>query len=108
MRSVRRILFVPLGLLLLAVGSSLEAQDPGVPFSIGGAPFQGTERKWVAYITDRNPRWTLQIRPYVDGSKPAIAVDAQAECLVARSLMREQVAIFGHTTIATPTEIVAL
>jgi hypothetical protein len=51
------------------------------------------------------PRWTLQIRPNVGGSKPAKGADAQAGCVVARSLMREQVAFSGDTPIAPISEI---
>ncbi len=51
------------------------------------------------------PRWTLQIRPNVDSSKPAKGAGAQAACVVARSLMRDQVAFSGDTAIAPTSEI---
>ena len=54
------------------------------------------------------PRWTLQTRPNVDGAKPAIGSGRSSECVVARSLQREQVAFSGDTTIAPPAEIVRL
>src|SRR5437899_10979375 len=56
----------------------------------------------------RRPRWTLQTRPNVDGAKPAIGSGRSSECVVARSLLREQVAFSGISRIAPPAEIVGL
>lgn len=41
----------------------------------------------------------------MDSSKPAKGADAQAGCVVARSLKREQVAFWGDTPIAPISEI---
>src|SRR5437667_4867226 len=55
-----------------------------------GLAFQeGYPLQWAKMISDypqilqgsTNPRWTLQIRPNVDGAKPAIGAGAQAGVL---------------------------
>lgn len=39
-----------------------------------GSPYSGTTSAGITKNGQRGPRWTLQIRPLMDGSKPAITV----------------------------------